>query len=92
MQHYLTLAGRATAVVNLDPANDAPPYAAAVDVAQLVDLAAVMDAHGLGPNGGERDGRGIWWGQGGSRGSRRPPVAGPAPQTGVRPHTPPPPV
>jgi hypothetical protein len=26
MHHYLTLAGRKVAVVNLDPANDALPY------------------------------------------------------------------
>jgi hypothetical protein len=53
MAHYLTLAGRRTAIVNLDPANESPPYEAAVDVADLVSLEGAMAAHGLGPNGGE---------------------------------------
>lgn len=52
MAHYLTLAGRAAAIVNLDPANEAPPYEAALDVRDLVSLEAAMAAHGLGPNGG----------------------------------------
>jgi hypothetical protein len=56
MAHYLALAGRPVAVVNLDPAADPPageedaPFA--VDVRDLVDLSAVMAAHALGPNGG----------------------------------------
>lgn len=53
MAHYLTLAGRRTAIVNLDPANEHPPYAPAVDVGDLVSLEGVMREHGLGPNGGK---------------------------------------
>ncbi|KAK2079353.1 hypothetical protein QBZ16_003044 [Prototheca wickerhamii] len=44
--------GRTVAVVNLDPANDGLPYSAAIDVTDLVDLAAVQAETGLGPNGG----------------------------------------
>jgi hypothetical protein len=40
------------ALVNLDPANDSLPYAPDVDVRELVDLQAVQEALGLGPNGG----------------------------------------
>lgn len=36
---FLRSRGRACAVVNLDPANDALPYAPEVDVAELVKLA-----------------------------------------------------
>jgi hypothetical protein len=42
------------AVVNLDPANDRVPYAAAVDVRDLVATSDVMARLGLGPNGGTR--------------------------------------
>lgn len=52
MQQYLTLTGRKTAVVNLDPANDALPYDCAVDISELVALAEVQDNLKLGPNGG----------------------------------------
>ena len=38
--------------VNLDTANDAPPYPCAIDISSLVTLENVMDKHGLGPNGG----------------------------------------
>ncbi|XP_038613935.1 GPN-loop GTPase 2 [Tachyglossus aculeatus] len=44
--------GRPVSVVNLDPANEGPPYPCAVDVGQLVALGDVMAALGLGPNGG----------------------------------------
>ena len=44
--------GRTVAVVNLDPATDGLPYSAAIDVTDLVDLAAVQAETGLGPNGG----------------------------------------
>lgn len=44
--------GRSACVINLDPANDALPYTAAVDVADLVHLDAVMEELHLGPNGG----------------------------------------
>jgi hypothetical protein len=52
MHQYLTAIGRKTAIINLDPANDLLPYTPAVDVADLVDLEAVMDDLHLGPNGG----------------------------------------
>lgn len=42
MQQFLTLAGRRVAVVNLDPANDAPAYTPAVDIGELVSLEAVQ--------------------------------------------------
>ena len=42
LQQYFGLTGRPCAVVNLDPANDAPPYTAAVDLAELVSLEAVQ--------------------------------------------------
>jgi GTPase SAR1 family protein len=49
---FLVAAGRASVhVVNLDPANENPPYEPAVDVRDLVDVAAVMETHNLGPNG-----------------------------------------
>ncbi len=48
----LSRAGRPCAVVNLDPAAEAPPYAAAVSVAELISVADAADAYGLGPNGG----------------------------------------
>lgn len=37
----------------MDPANDVLPCTPDVDVGELVDLAAVQDSLGLGPNGGE---------------------------------------
>jgi len=43
--------GRGAFVVNLDPANEAPPYAAAVDVRDLIAAADAAAAFGLGPNG-----------------------------------------
>ena len=55
MRHYLTLAGRTVALVNLDPAADPPTTpedAPAVDVRDLVSLDVVMAATSLGPNGG----------------------------------------
>ena len=52
MQQYLTLTGRKTVVVNLDPANDALPYDCAADISELVSLAEVQDNLKLGPNGG----------------------------------------
>lgn len=52
MQQYLTLLGRKTVVVNLDPANDAVPYECAVDISELVSLQEVQENLNLGPNGG----------------------------------------
>jgi GTPase SAR1 family protein len=51
MRAHLTALGRRVAVVNLDPANDAPPYECDVDIAKLISLADATEAHGLGPNG-----------------------------------------
>ena len=52
MQQLLGGLQREVAVVNLDPANDALRYSAAVDVTELVSLEAVQRELGLGPNGG----------------------------------------
>lgn len=52
MANLLELLGRKTIVINLDPANDALPYTAAVDIAKLVQLEEVMSSMTLGPNGG----------------------------------------
>ena len=43
--------GRPAVVINLDPANESPPYAPAVDVQDLISAADAMEAFGLGPNG-----------------------------------------
>lgn len=43
--------GRPAIVVNLDPANEAPPYAPGVDVQSLISVGDAMEAYGLGPNG-----------------------------------------
>lgn len=43
---------RSPTVVNLDPANDELPYECAIDVRELISCSDVMDAMGLGPNGG----------------------------------------
>lgn len=56
MRDFLCNAGRATALVNLDPANELSPAMAAgrgfdVDVRELVDLEEVMERLALGPNG-----------------------------------------
>ncbi|ELU07174.1 hypothetical protein CAPTEDRAFT_165120 [Capitella teleta] len=52
MREFLTALGRKVAVVNLDPANDALPYACEVDISELITLSDVMDRLSLGPNGG----------------------------------------
>ena len=44
--------GRKTAILNLDPANDAPPYSSSVDISELITLSDVMNSLSLGPNGG----------------------------------------
>jgi len=51
MQQFLRGVDRKTAVVNLDPANEQIPYDCAVDVADLISIEDVMNAHDLGPNG-----------------------------------------
>jgi GTPase SAR1 family protein len=43
--------GRPAIVVNLDPANEDPPYTPGVDVQALISVADAMAAFGLGPNG-----------------------------------------
>jgi hypothetical protein len=52
LQQFFALTGRKLAIVNLDPANDAAAYDAAVDLGELVSLEAVQRDLGLGPNGG----------------------------------------
>ncbi|XP_053854744.1 GPN-loop GTPase 2 isoform X3 [Vidua macroura] len=52
MQEFLARLGRSVAVVNLDPANEAPPCPCALDIGELVALPDVMASLGLGPNGG----------------------------------------
>lgn len=52
MRELLAALGRAVAVVNLDPANDALPYPCAADIGELVTLRDVMEHLKLGPNGG----------------------------------------
>ena len=39
-------------MINLDPANDQLPYECAIDVCDLIACSDVMEAMGLGPNGG----------------------------------------
>ena len=43
--------GRPAVVVNLDPANESPPYECAVDVSELIAAGDAAEAFGLGPNG-----------------------------------------
>eukprot|EP00727_Mastigamoeba_balamuthi_P013599 m51a1_g8862 putative gpn-loop gtpase 2 (805) ;mRNA; f:568451-572150 len=52
MRELLEQLGRRPAVINLDPANDRPTYECDVDIAELVDIARVMEETQLGPNGG----------------------------------------
>jgi GTPase SAR1 family protein len=52
MHQFLSAVGRPCSVVNLDPANDATSYKAALDVRSLVGLEEIMNDEELGPNGG----------------------------------------
>ena len=52
IRQFLGAIGRKASIINLDPANDKPPYDAAVDIQSLVTLQDVMESEGLGPNGG----------------------------------------
>uniref|UniRef100_A0A7S0RHC1 GPN-loop GTPase 2 n=1 Tax=Chlamydomonas leiostraca TaxID=1034604 RepID=A0A7S0RHC1_9CHLO len=52
ISQYMRGIGRKVALVNLDPANDVLPYTPDIDIADLIDLANVMEELGLGPNGG----------------------------------------
>ena len=49
---FLGAIGRKASIINLDPANDRPPYDAAADIQSLVTLQDVMETEQLGPNGG----------------------------------------
>jgi GTPase SAR1 family protein len=51
IKQFLNACGRETVVINLDPANDAVPYACDIDISELVSLAEVMAQMELGPNG-----------------------------------------
>ena len=61
MQQFLSLLGRKTVIVNLDPANDSLPYECAVDLADLVSLEEVQNSIKLGPNGGALPAAFHWW-------------------------------
>mmetsp|Transcript_27413 Transcript_27413/g.52206 ORF Transcript_27413/g.52206 Transcript_27413/m.52206 type:complete len:307 (-) Transcript_27413:283-1203(-) len=52
LQQYYSLQGRKVSVINLDPANDNPPYNCEIDIRELISLEDVMDELQLGPNGG----------------------------------------
>ena len=55
MQQFLQSLGRKVSIVNLDPANDALPYKAAVDISELITLENTLNDLELGPNGGKSD-------------------------------------
>ncbi|KIJ26016.1 hypothetical protein M422DRAFT_244277 [Sphaerobolus stellatus SS14] len=50
-QQLFTALKRPIAIINLDPANETIPYECAASIADLITLQAVMETHGLGPNG-----------------------------------------
>ena len=52
VQELLRSMGRPCVIVNLDPANELCGTECGVNVADLITVAEVMDAYGLGPNGG----------------------------------------
>ncbi|KAM0756273.1 hypothetical protein T439DRAFT_320975 [Meredithblackwellia eburnea MCA 4105] len=52
LHQFMTALQRPIIVVNLDPAAPAPPYPSSISITSLITLADVMDAYGLGPNGG----------------------------------------
>lgn len=51
MQQLLTVLKRPRTMVNLDPANDDPPYDCDIDIRELVNVEDVMEELSLGPNG-----------------------------------------
>jgi len=51
VQQLLNGLGRKSCLVNLDPANDALPYDASVDVCELIDARVAAETYDLGPNG-----------------------------------------
>lgn len=52
MSHFLSSIGRHCVIVNLDPANDRPPYTPTLDIRDFITLEEVMEVDNLGPNGG----------------------------------------
>ena len=52
MAQFLNALGRNTAIINIDPANDALPFTPDIDIGELITLEDVMTEHKLGPNGG----------------------------------------
>lgn len=52
VHQFLGAIGRASSVVNLDPANDHTNYPCALDIRKLVTLEEIMSDDHLGPNGG----------------------------------------
>lgn len=52
MLQFLTALDRCAVVINMDFANDAVPYAVAIDVRELITLETAMEDERLGPNGG----------------------------------------
>ena len=52
ISQFLKSIGREVAIVNLDPANENIPYKCAIDLAELISVADVMEELKLGPNGG----------------------------------------
>lgn len=52
MNQFLNAIGRNSLIVNLDPANDRPPYECTLDIRDFITLEEVMDDRQLGPNGG----------------------------------------
>lgn len=52
MAEFMKTLGRKAAIINLDPANDALPYACNADISELITIDDAMDSVGFGPNGG----------------------------------------
>lgn len=52
MKEFLSALGRQIAVINLDPANEYPPYTpCSIDIRDLIDVNHVMQQFNIGPNG-----------------------------------------
>lgn len=51
IQQFLTLLGRKTVIINLDPANENLPYQCHLDIQELISIENVMKEFQLGPNG-----------------------------------------
>ncbi|KAH0787248.1 ATP binding protein [Histomonas meleagridis] len=52
MMEHFDIIKRTVVAVNLDPAVDELPYVATVDIRSAIDIQAVMEEKGFGPNGG----------------------------------------